>query len=87
MKYVNANQVLPDCLIRELQEYVQGNYLYVPVREGERKNWGERSGCKAAIEERNRQITARYRAGATMEELAKSCHLSIHAIRKIIYSK
>ena len=28
MKYVNANDILPDMLIEELQKYVQAGYIY-----------------------------------------------------------
>ena len=31
MKYVNAATVLPDALVRELQTYIQGGYLYIPT--------------------------------------------------------
>ena len=32
MKYVNANDILPDMLIEELQKYVQAGYIYIPVK-------------------------------------------------------
>ena len=34
MKYINANVILPDELVEELQKYVQAGYIYVPAREG-----------------------------------------------------
>lgn len=33
MKYVNANTLLPAVLVEELQGYIQGGYIYVPVRQ------------------------------------------------------
>lgn len=30
MKYINAKNLLPDALVKELQSYIQGGYLYVP---------------------------------------------------------
>ena len=33
MKYINANDVLPANLLEQIQEYVQGEYLYIPVRD------------------------------------------------------
>ena len=30
MKYGNAKVILPDALVKELQKYVQGEYIYVP---------------------------------------------------------
>ena len=32
MKYLNAQVILPDALVKELQNYVQGAYVYVPVQ-------------------------------------------------------
>ena len=32
MKYKNANEVLPNDLVNLLQEYVQGEYLYIPIK-------------------------------------------------------
>lgn len=39
MKYKNAQDILPDKLLRELQQYISGGVLYVPVQI--RKNHGE----------------------------------------------
>ena len=33
MKYINATMVLPEELIAQIQQYVQGEYLYIPIRE------------------------------------------------------
>ena len=33
MKYKNAYNVLPEELLALVQEYVQGEYIYVPVRD------------------------------------------------------
>ncbi len=33
MKYRNATKVLPDDLLEQLQQYVQGEYIYVPIKE------------------------------------------------------
>lgn len=87
MKYINANDLLPDALIKELQRYLQGGYLYIPVAQAQQKRWGEASGYRQELERRNRQIAQQYRQGVSMEQLAEAHCLSIHAIRKIIYQK
>lgn len=84
MKYLNAKKVLPEHLLKEIQNYTQGNYLYIPVEEGQHKNWGELSGCRAAIAERNEQITLQFLGGTTVKELSEKYFLSSNAIRKII---
>lgn len=85
MKYMNANDLPPDGLVEQLQEYVQGGYIYIPAKQ--HKSWGEVSGYRRELKMRNEKIVAEYRAGKTIEELAIVYHLSIYAIRKIIYQK
>lgn len=84
MKYINAKQILPDGLIQELQKYTQGNYLYIPVKEGQHKDWGELSGYKLALAQRNKQIIMQFQNGSTVNELSEKYFLSVNAIRKII---
>lgn len=40
----NARDILPDRLLRELQEYISGETLYIPKVQ-EKKSWGETSGA------------------------------------------
>ena len=87
MKYVNANDILPDMLIEELQKYVQAGYIYIPVKGEQRKSWGELSGYRKELERRNKAIIEEYRRGVSIEKLADKYYLSIYAIRKIIYQK
>lgn len=85
MKYINANEILPDILVEELQQYIQAGYLYIPAKATQYKSWGELSGYRKELKKRNEQIIAQYRQGMTIQDLAASYHLSIYAIRKIIY--
>lgn len=87
MKYINAKTLLPDVLIKELQSYIQGGYIYVPAIQEQQKHWGELSGYKKELQQRNFKIIAEYRNGTSVDVLADKYHLSIHAIRKIIYQK
>ena len=85
MKYIKANSILPTSLIEELQNYIQGGYIYIPSKNENEKGWGELSGYKREIEKRNKKIRMDYKHGKSIEELSKSYFLSIHSIRKIIY--
>lgn len=87
MKYINADIILPDYLIQELQKYAQGKYIYIPVKKEKYKKWGEVSGYKKEIEERNKKISEEYLNGISVSELSKKYYLSISGIRKIIYKK
>jgi len=87
MKYLNAQAILPDALVKELQAYVQGGYIYVPIEQEQQKRWGEVSGYRQALEQRNQQIKEEYQNGISMECLSEKYGLSLYAVRKIIYKK
>ena len=87
MKYKSASGLLPEELIARLQDFVQGEYLYIPAKKDQRKAWGTCSGARKELDSRNRQIRRAYAAGASCEALAGAFHLSAHAIKKIIYQK
>ena len=87
MKYINAKFLLPDALVKELQHYIQGGYLYIPTEQTQQKCWGEKSGYRQELQQRNRQIVEEFQNGTSMEALAEKYFLSVSAIRKIIYQK
>ena len=87
MKYIKADSVLPIALVEELQSYIQSGYIYVPSRKDSKKKWGELSGCRYEIDQRNRKIRKDYQQGKSVDELADIYYLSVHSIRKIIYEK
>lgn len=86
MKYANARELLPEAMVKELQTYIQGGYLYVPAGE-KRRPWGELSGYRKELRERNDRIIEAYRKGASAQSLARRYCLSVPAIRKIVYAK
>ena len=74
MKYLNAN-------------YVQGGYIYIPIEQEQQKRWGEASGYRQELEQRNQQIKREYRNGVSIECLTEKYCLSLYTVRKIIYQK
>ena len=82
----NARDILPDKLLRELQEYISGETLYIPKLQ-EKKSWGEMSGARSYYKQRNTDIRKKYAAGNTIDELCEEYHLSCDTIRRIIYTK
>lgn len=85
MQYKNGKQVLPHSLLKELQEYIQGELIYIPKKDNERAGWGENSGSRQVIKRRNEEIYRLYLEGRSLEELEAKFSLSIDSIRKIIY--
>lgn len=83
MKYQNAKDHLSKELLLELQKQAGGRLLYVPTI-GEKKNWGEVSGERTKLRERNRQICREYANGYNVRELAEKWYLSVASIRKIL---
>ena len=82
----NARDILPDRLLRELQEYVSGETLYIPKAE-EKKSWGEMSGARSYYKRRNAEIRKKYAEGTAMDGLCEEYHLSHDTVRKIIYAE
>lgn len=84
MKYQNAQLMLPEELLRAIQNYVQGGYLYIPILQEHKKQWGENTGSRQALQERNTRIAQDYRSGISVKALAKRHYLTEHSIRRII---
>lgn len=84
MGYRNGKDVLPPELLKKLQEYVDGELIYVPKQGRKRAGWGEINGTRSAIQRRNREISKLYRSGRTICQLACEYNLSEDSIRKIV---
>lgn len=87
MKYINAQTVLPEQLIIEIQKYVQGETLYIPKPETNYQKWGMASGSRQRLDERNAAIREAFIKGARIEQLAQEYYLSVETIKKIVYSQ
>lgn len=87
MKYVKIETVLPENLIKEIQKYVQGEYIYVPSKLEKKKKWGENSGSRLHLQKRNENIRSKYANGCRIDNLAEEFFLSVESIKKIIYAK
>lgn len=86
LKYADGKNIFPPELLRRIQKYVSGKYVYIPAS-GKKRAWGETSGYKQYLSDRNRDIRAKFRAGVSVENLTEEYHLSFDTIRKIVYAK
>jgi len=84
MSYIKAEQVLPQELIRQIQEYADGVYLYIPRKPGARHSWGQKTSYKSELNVRNKCIRGDHAAGASVPVLCRKYHLSEKSIRRIL---
>lgn len=84
MKYINAAEILPKQLLKELQTYIDGSMLYVP-KASTKKEWGATSGARTFYQERNREIQKRFNEGDPIDVLSEQYGLAYSTIKKIIY--
>lgn len=84
MGYKNGKDVLPKRLLNELQQYIQGELIYIPKEENTRIGWGESNGTKHFLSTRNTEIYNLYKGGLSVHQLTIKYSLSEDSIRKII---
>lgn len=85
MKYLNAADVLPEELLKEVQEYVKGDLLYIP-NDKRQIRWGEKSGSRSYFLKRNNDIKKMYKDGYSISEISDLYGLAFDTIKKILYS-
>ncbi len=84
MRYQKANEVLPEELVELIQRYVDGEYVYIPRKQENRKNWGEISNVRQELRSRNLEIYRNYRSGTSVRDLAGEYYLSEKSIQRIV---
>lgn len=82
MGYKSAASVLPAELVREIQKYIDGEYLYIPSCE--RKSWGSKNGARELFAQRDLEIYEAYQRGAGLETLLDQYGLSEKGIERIL---
>ena len=87
MSYINADKILPEELIRRIQEYVDGVYIYIPRKPGTRHAWGQGTDYKQELNFRNECIRRDYAEGANILSLTRKYHLSEKSIRRILQNQ
>lgn len=82
MKYKNAKDIFPEELLLKVQEYIQGEYIYIPVHE--KQIVKSATSYKTELEKRDAHIYAKYLEGMSNAKLAHLYNLSESSIRRII---
>ena len=84
MSYIKAEEIQPEELIRQIQTYADGMYIYIPRKPGTRHSWGQETNYKAELKARNDRIRSDYAAGLGVAALSCKYHLSEKSIRRIL---
>ncbi|TCP61002.1 CD3324 family protein [Baia soyae] len=87
MEYTNAKHILPNKLIEEIQQYIQGETLYIPKQEKATRTWGSLNNGRQWIDRRNADIRQAFSNNKSIEQLAKDYFLSVDTIKRIVYTK
>jgi hypothetical protein len=87
MKYQNADTVFPISLLTEIQKYVQDGIVYIPKAKENYKKWGENTGSRKFIAERNDTIRKKFKTADSIDTLAAEYNLAVETVKKIVYSK
>ncbi|AGY78176.1 CD3324 family protein [Clostridium autoethanogenum] len=84
MSYIKAIDVLPEELLELIQNYIDGEYIYIPRKECNRRAWGETTESKRKISIRNSEIYNKYKEGISVRVLSEMYYLSPKSIQRII---
>ncbi len=84
MRYLKAQNILDEKLVEAIQQHIDGVYLYIPRKVENKKPWGETSGIKQELIDRNSRIYNEFMAGTSIHSIAESWFLTEHTIRRII---
>ncbi len=84
MGYRNAGEILPVEVIELIQQYVDGENIYIPRKADNRREWGAKTKIRQELLLRNQKICTDYRAGIKIPELAGKYYLSEKSIQRIV---
>jgi Mor family transcriptional regulator len=84
MSYKQARNILPAELLAWVQKYVDGEFIYIPRKLSNKKEWGSRTSARKDFIHRNMQIYQDYQAGYKSGYLSQKYFLSLKSIQRII---
>ncbi|SHJ95014.1 Mor transcription activator family protein [Clostridium cavendishii DSM 21758] len=84
MCYIAAKEVLPIEIIELIQTYIEGEYIYIPKKEANKKPWGSTTTTRKEINLRDSSIYSEYMNGVSRNSLAEKYFLSKKSIDRII---
>ncbi|MEW4282459.1 CD3324 family protein [Priestia koreensis] len=84
MSYKKAKDLLPTELVALIQQYVDGEYIYIPRREGTKRDWGTNTSTRGELNRRDAKIYTDYLSGVDLNTLSVTYYLSYKSIQRIV---
>ena len=84
MGYIKAEEILPMEIIELIQQYVDGQNIYIPRKAQQRKEWGAGTEIKRELAMRNQHIFDDYEKGLSVHQIAGKYFLSEKSIQRIV---
>lgn len=84
MGYKKAEEILPEEIIELIQEYVDGENIYIPRKKDSRREWGGATRIRQELDGRNASIVCDYESGYSIMELSDKYFLSEKSIQRIL---
>ena len=85
MSYIRADEILPKELLEAIQQYVDGQLIYIPRKE--KQEWGSGTSAREFFRERNERIFQAWQKGISEDELSRRFSLSRKSIQRILRSQ
>lgn len=87
MKYQNGKELFPAELLALIQDYVEGQYVYIPKRDESKEKWGSQTTYRRELDLRNSHIYTDFLKGFEIRILSERYSLSEKSIRRILLLK
>ena len=87
MSYKKAKDILPAELVKLIQKYVDGEHIYIPRREENKKCRGSNTAIRRELDVRNSNIYNDYLSGMDMTILGGKYYLSSESIQRIVLNE
>lgn len=71
-------------ILKIIQNYVEGEYIYIPKKEDSKIAWGQLTNSKNELLKRNANIFEDYQKGMSTQLLSEKYYLSPKSIQRII---
>lgn len=84
MSYKKANELLPSELLKAIQKYVDGECLYIPRKESNKRSWGSNTSTRQELKLRNKKIYSDFLSGMDTNTLSTIYYLSVKSIQRIV---